>query len=122
MIFDGEQTRVTRSVGKLVNLHEELKVRPYPDDSALVHALGHPRSSAKRMLTLTTSPVTVAQWDRRKPSRIKSESEAQGHVFTSKTDTEIFSHCVREKIDEGIDLTTAVRSILKELKAAMPSR
>jgi len=48
-------------------------------------------------------------------AELKMELEERGHVFRSKTDTEVISHLIEEKLTEGLTLAEAVREALRRL-------
>jgi glucosamine--fructose-6-phosphate aminotransferase (isomerizing) len=49
---------------------------------------------------------------------LKAELEARGHVFKSKTDTEVVSHLVEEGMKSGLSLAEAVREAAKRLEGS----
>ena len=48
-------------------------------------------------------------------AELKMELEERGHTFRSKTDTEVISHLIEEKLREGLTLIEAVRETVKRL-------
>jgi len=48
-------------------------------------------------------------------AELKEELEAIGHVFKSKTDTEVIAHLVEDKIKEGLQLAQAVCETVKQI-------
>ncbi|MBE0512255.1 glutamine--fructose-6-phosphate transaminase (isomerizing) [Candidatus Bathyarchaeota archaeon] len=48
-------------------------------------------------------------------AELKMELEERGHTFRSKTDTEVISHLIEEKLREGLTLVEAVRETVKRL-------
>lgn len=48
-------------------------------------------------------------------SEIKTELEENGHVFNSRTDTEVIAHLIEERIKKGSSFVEAVRATLKRL-------
>jgi len=48
-------------------------------------------------------------------AELKMELEERGHVFRSKTDTEVIPHLIEEKFMEGLTLGEAVREALRQL-------
>ena len=51
-------------------------------------------------------------------SEIKRELEELGHVFKSKTDTEVIPHLIEEKRKKGLSFTEAVREVLNRLEGS----
>jgi len=51
-------------------------------------------------------------------AEIKRELEELGHVFRSKTDTEVMPHLIEEKLREGLALPEAVREAIKRLEGS----
>ena len=48
-------------------------------------------------------------------AELKMELEERGHTFRSKTDTEVISHLIEEKLREGLTLIEAVRETVRRL-------
>jgi glucosamine--fructose-6-phosphate aminotransferase (isomerizing) len=48
-------------------------------------------------------------------AELKIELENRGHVFKSKTDTEVIPHLIEEKMKDGLSLTDAVREAASQL-------
>ena len=51
-------------------------------------------------------------------SELKKELEERGHVFRSKTDTEVISHIIEEELKEGRTLAEAVCSAVEQLEGS----
>ena len=49
---------------------------------------------------------------------LRKELEERGHVFSSETDTEIFSHAIREQLDAGVSLAEAVRAVVARVEGS----
>ncbi len=120
-VFDGEQTNVLRSVGKLVNLAGSLREQPLAGSSGIGHTrwATHGRPSEENAHPHTAGPVTVVHNGIvENHLSLRAELESRGHVFRSETDTEIFSHFIRERIDGGADLEAAVRAVVAAVRGS----
>ncbi len=120
-VFDGEATRVVRSVGKLINLETELRASPLHGSLGIGHTrwATHGRPSEQNAHPHTAGPVTVVHNGIvENHLALRAALEARGHVFKSETDTEIFSHFIREKVDGGADLEAAVRAVVGEVEGS----
>ncbi|MEE2787800.1 MAG: glutamine--fructose-6-phosphate transaminase (isomerizing) [Myxococcota bacterium] len=120
-VFDGERTHVTRSVGKLVNLQSHLAEQPLVGQLGIGHTrwATHGRPSEENAHPHTAGPVTVVHNGIvENHLALRRALEARGHTFSSETDTEIFSHCIREQLDDGLCLEDAVRSILVHIEGS----
>jgi glucosamine--fructose-6-phosphate aminotransferase (isomerizing) len=116
--FDGGQTRVVRSVGKLFNLAAALRDRPLRGSVGIGHTrwATHGRPSEENAHPHTAGPVTVVHNGIvENHLELRRGLEARGCVFKSETDTEIFSHLIAERIQAGDDLEKAVRGALGEV-------
>ncbi len=115
-VFDGQATNVRRSVGKLVNLAGQLRSEPLEGSLGIGHTrwATHGRPSEQNAHPHTAGPVTVVHNGIiENHLALRGELEGRGHAFLSETDTEIFSHFIRERLDAGADLETAVREVTR---------
>jgi len=120
-IFDGETTRVVRSVGKLFNLADRIRETPLSGAVGIGHTrwATHGRPSEENAHPHTAGPVTVVHNGIvENHLTLRAELESRGHVFLSETDTEIFSHFIREQLDDGKDLEAAVRGVLGAIEGS----
>ncbi len=120
-IFDGEQTRVARSVGKLQNLIEQTRREPLDGQLGIGHTrwATHGRPSEENAHPHTAGPITVVHNGIiENHLALREALEARGHAFLSETDTEIFSHLIRERTDKGMKLGEAVRDALRDVEGS----
>ncbi len=120
-VFDGTSTRLVRSVGKLINLSRALQAEPLMGSLGIGHTrwATHGRPSEENAHPHTAGPVTVVHNGIiENHLKLRAELEARGHVFRSETDTEIFSHAIREQVDAGHDLETAVRRVVSKVEGS----
>ncbi len=115
------QTRVARSVGKLINLKKQLAAEPLPGNLGIGHTrwATHGRPSEENAHPHTAGPVTVVHNGIvENHLELRHGLQARGHVFLSETDTEIFSHLIRERMDQGDGLEAAVRHTLGQVEGS----
>src|SRR5688572_30331677 len=111
-----EGIALRRSAGKLANLETEIRARPVDG----LYGVGHTRwathgrpteENAHPHRDCTGRIVVVHNGIIENYLELKKELQAQGHAFTTETDTEIVAHLVeREMKDDGLE--NAVRRAL----------
>ena len=120
-VFDGDATQVLRSVGKLVNLAGQLREHPLKGSVGIGHTrwATHGRPSEQNAHPHTAGPVTVVHNGIvENHLALRAELQSRGHAFRSETDTEIFSHFIRERLDGGLDLEAAVRAAISQVRGS----
>jgi glucosamine--fructose-6-phosphate aminotransferase (isomerizing) len=120
-ILDGGKIEIRRAKGKLVELENLLKTSPLKG----VRGIGHTRwATHGRPSETNAHPHYVGQVAVvhngiiENYLELKKRLSAQGHVFSSETDTEIIAHLVDQHLRECGDFETAVRRALAEVRGA----
>jgi len=72
-------------------------------------ANAHPHTDCKEQIAVVHNGI-VENF-----AELRMELEERGHVFRSKTDTEVIPHLIEEKLTEGLTLGEAVREALRQL-------
>jgi glucosamine--fructose-6-phosphate aminotransferase (isomerizing) len=120
-IFDGEGIQVARAVGKLVNLRNALREAPLSGNAGIGHTrwATHGRPSEENAHPHTAGPITVVHNGIvENHLALRAALTARGHTFKSETDTEIFSHAIRERVEAGEDLLDAVRGVCAQVEGS----
>ena len=111
-----------RTLGKVERLAEDGPARPCPAHSASPTPAGPPMASPPSGTPTPTSVATAAPWSTTASSRttrlLRREQEANGHVFTSETDTEVVVHAIYDQLTAGKSLLEAVRATVATLEGA----
>ncbi|MDW7646295.1 MAG: glutamine--fructose-6-phosphate transaminase (isomerizing) [Desulfuromonadales bacterium] len=119
--LDGGKIEIRRARGKLVNLEKILQERPL----AGACGIGHTRwATHGRPSEINAHPhyaggiVVVHNGIIENYLPLKERLRAQGHNFSSETDTEVIAHLVHQHYAECADFETAVRRALAEVRGA----
>jgi glucosamine--fructose-6-phosphate aminotransferase (isomerizing) len=111
--------RVLRATGKLKNLEAKAAAEPLRGTLGIGHTrwATHGRPSDENAHPQTFGRVSVVHNGIiENHLELKAELTAQGHVFSSETDTEIFAHLIADRVGKGASLADAVRSSLKRVR------
>lgn len=114
---------VRRDVGKLANLERMLAESPVGGNIGIGHTRwathgvpcprnAHPHVDCKGEVVVIHNGIVENFLP------LRRELIAEGHVFTSETDTETIPHLVEKYLSEGGDLEEAVRRALERIKGA----
>jgi glutamine---fructose-6-phosphate transaminase (isomerizing) len=122
-VIDGDLTVVKRA-GKLEVLEKELAENGAPEGSV---GMGHTRwathgqptdRNAHPHLDCSGRIAVIHNGIIENFHELKDRLQANGHVFTSDTDTECVAHLIEERLPECPDLAGAVRAVVPELQGA----
>jgi glucosamine--fructose-6-phosphate aminotransferase (isomerizing) len=120
-IADGQQLEIRRAVGKLDNLRKLLLAAPLGGHIGMGHTrwATHGRPSETNAHPHQAGPVAVIHngiienYVDLRASLLK-----RGHQLKSETDTELISHLIEERLREKVELTEAVRAVIRELRGS----
>ncbi len=122
-VIDGDLTVVKRA-GKLEVLEKELAENGAPEGSV---GMGHTRwathgqptdRNAHPHLDCSGRIAVIHNGIIENFHELKDRLQANGHVFTSDTDTECVAHLIEERLPECPELAGAVRAVVPELQGA----
>jgi len=114
---------ICREVGKLGNLEKLLAVQPITGSVAMGHTRwathGRPsQSNAHPHVDCSGQVVLIQNGIVENYRSLRQELKAEGHLFTSETDTEVIVHLVERSLQQGHDLLAAVRHALQRIEGA----
>jgi glucosamine--fructose-6-phosphate aminotransferase (isomerizing) len=122
VIQDGE-IEIRRDVGKLVNLGSLLEAQPMTGRIGIGHTrwATHGKPSLRNAhphLDCTGQIVLIQNGIVENYRSLRRELKAEGHHFSSETDTEVIVHLVERYVQQGDDLATAVRHAIHHIEGA----
>jgi len=119
--LDGGEVGIRRSAGKLVNLERLLQDKPLYGSIGI----GHTRWATHGKPTVDNahphrggSVVVVHNGIIENYAALKFELMRKGREFSSQTDSEVISHLIDEKLQNGDSLESAVRNSLQMLRGS----
>ena len=120
-VIENDKIERRRSVGKLVNLSENIKENKFFGNIGIGHTRwathgkpseenAHPHTDCSGKIVVVHNGIIENYVS------LKKQLQKEGHKFASETDTEVVAHLI-EKYYKG-DLLTAVKSALKNIEGA----
>ncbi|MCD6240650.1 glutamine--fructose-6-phosphate transaminase (isomerizing) [Candidatus Bathyarchaeota archaeon] len=114
---------IKKDAGKIDEVHKILNLDDLPGRIGIGHtrwathgapskANAHPHLDCKEKVAVVHNGIIENY------AELKMELEAKGHVFKSKTDTEVISHLIEENLQSGMSLVEAVREAVKKLEGS----
>ena len=114
---------IKKDAGKIDEVHKILNLDDLPGRIGIGHtrwathgapskANAHPHLDCKEKVAVVHNGIIENY------AELKMELEAKGHVFRSKTDTEVISHLIEENLQSGMSLVEAVREAVKKLEGS----
>ncbi len=122
VVDDEHHLSLRRAEGKLRNLEEAIRLNPLDGNYGIGHTRwathGRPtEENAHPHRDQSGKVVVVHNGIIENYLTLKERLQAEGHVFSTETDTEVVAHLIGHYIDkEGLSLELAVRKTVKELK------
>jgi glutamine---fructose-6-phosphate transaminase (isomerizing) len=110
---------VVRSVGKLRNLENRVSAEPPRGTIGIGHTrwATHGRPSDENAHPHSYKGVAVVHNGIiENHLELKAKLRARGHEFSSETDSEVFAHLIWSELDKGLELFSAVREAVKEIR------
>lgn len=117
------RARAARGTRSLDDLRRVVDAAPTPALSGIGHTRwathGHPtEQNAHPHLDCTGRVAVVHNGIIENYRELAAKLAADGHVFTSDTDTEVFAHMVEDELSAGASLAEAVRATLRDIRGA----
>jgi glutamine---fructose-6-phosphate transaminase (isomerizing) len=118
--IDDGKLSIKKDSGKIDEVHQWHNLDAMPGRLGIGHTRwathgapyqenAHPHTDCKNQIAVVHNGI-IENF-----AELKRELEEKGHVFTSKTDTEVIAHLVEEKLKTGSSLVEAVRETVKML-------
>jgi glucosamine--fructose-6-phosphate aminotransferase (isomerizing) len=112
---------VRRCLGKLNNLETLLREAPVTGTVGIGHTrwATHGRPSEQNAHPHRAGKIVVIHNGIiENYLELRRDLQARGRTFTSETDTEVISHLIDEKVQDGLDLVAATRAAVQQLEGS----
>lgn len=119
--IENNQIQRRRAKGKINQLEEVLKAQPLRGDIGIAHTRWATHGAPNEINAhphATDQVALVHNGIIENYEALKSELEAQGHIFTSETDTEVVVHLITSYLNKGLGPQEAVFKALPRLNGA----
>jgi len=114
---------IKKDKGELASIHANLDLDDIAGRAAIGHTRwathgaphqinAHPHTDCKRQIAVVHNGI-IDNF-----SELKKELEGRGHVFVSKTDSEVIPHLIEEGMGIGLNFPAAVREAAKRLEGS----
>jgi glucosamine--fructose-6-phosphate aminotransferase (isomerizing) len=121
--LDGSQLLMKKDSGKIDDVHEMYNLDDLPGRLGVGHTRwathgapyqvnAHPHTDCNNQIAVVHNGI-IENF-----AEIKTELVELGHVFRSKTDTEVIPHLIEEKLKQGLSFVEAVREAMKRLEGS----
>jgi glucosamine--fructose-6-phosphate aminotransferase (isomerizing) len=118
-----EMLHIKKDAGKIDEIHARLNLNDLPGRIGIGHTRwathgapvqvnAHPHTDCKEEVAVVHNGIIENFVELRK------ELETRGHVFKSRTDTEVIPHLIEENLKRNLPFPEAVRMALKKLKGS----
>lgn len=120
-VFTPEGLQITKALGRLANLEAKLDGAPLVGNAGIGHTRwathgkpsdenSHPHTDGSQKFSVVHNGIIENYLD------LKDELMAQGHTFTSETDTEVISHLIAREYNG--DIVKTVQKVITLLRGA----
>lgn len=121
-VFEGN-IYVKKDQGKIDDVHKLLNLDDLPGSIGIGHTRwathgapskinAHPHLDCEEKIAVVHNGI-IENF-----AELKAELESLGHLFKSKTDTEVIPHLIEENLKRGLPLIDAIREALKRLEGS----
>ena len=119
--LQGSQLFLKKDSGKIDNVHATHNLDALPGRLGIGHTRwathgapykenAHPHTDCKNQVAVVHNGI-IENF-----AELKTELEEAGHVFRSKTDTEVIAHLIEEQLKEGLSFVDAVHPLRTQLR------